>query len=305
MKIALLADIHGNNFAFQAVREDVEKRHIDEYWFLGDLVGRGPDPEIPLQWLLNGNEKKVILLGNHEVILANKLLSINRQYVDPLTLETIAKHRNSPEIKDWLETHLLPRYMEFEKVNVRENISEAHIVIAHASCDDPLGVRYGYLYSWYEGINKGLLDREFEELKKNSGDHKLVAKCFGHTHVPTLVSSDKDGKDIRAEWVRPFKRYDLAPERLWLINPGSIGAPRDLDTRASYAVLEIDENGSAVTFFRVSYDLKPLRDRLNEKGYPLQTFEKFFKDAKTEKKTPPAWIKHYEEMRNVNNDEKI
>ncbi len=297
MKIALLADIHGNPEAFKAVKATEAFKEADEYWFLGDLVGRGPDPEEPLQWLLAEPRVKLTLLGNHEVMLADRLSQYQLNGVDRLTLQTIERHRELPEIQKWLHERVLPSYAVLQSPVVRDDVAGAAVrtIVAHATLKDPLGISANsYGYPWQDPKRDDLaLQPEFEEFSHRAEPGLVNIRCAGHTHIPTLMSSELDGSDIQACKVCPRERYPLTGDRLWLVNPGSVGCPRDLNERAAFAVLEISGRDVSVTYHRVKYDLEALSGMILRKRFPLETERRFFRGAKPPGKLPEDWVQHF------------
>lgn len=307
MKIALLADIHGNNYALEAVLEKM--KGVDEFWFLGDLVGRGPDPVEPLRWLLKNVNQENWIPGNHEAILAKQLRPLALQRVEFKTRLTIDKHREYPEVQEWITNKLLPCFKMNELIKVSSNrIINTTTIISHASWEDPLGINNGsngYTYAWGKETYKS----EFKHLISQKYTNQLVIKCFGHTHVPTLISATRDQDIYEAYFVKPFQTYPLSPDKLWLINPGSVGTPRDLDTRASYAILELGVDEPSVTFHRVRYPLDAVRNALENleetHNFPSAMYETYFEQAKPDDYTynHPEWIDHFKKMKLVNEHE--
>lgn len=295
MKIAVLADIHANWEALTAVLDFCAKSNISRFWFLGDAVGRGPDPVHVVRWLsesidtVNGNHW---VLGNHDAMLADLLTPQEWDLVNDLPKEIISYHRslilkeheiNQFVIDNFTTGRLAPQFHQVENAN--------HIIVHGGLVDNPGYHRY--LYPWYIEV---FLPDEFKELidpkDKNTKSNVL---WFGHTHVPTLVSAQekKKGFDIYPTKVFPGVSYDLAPDKHWLVNPGSVGQPRDMDNRASFAVS--DSKAHTVTFRRVSYDWQVTADKL----WKYQRLRQILRDATPDKDTPQEWIKHFKEAREV------
>ncbi len=306
MKICIFADIHGNNLAFQAVLNSVKThnsvRKVHQFWFLGDLVGRGPDPDTPLEWLNAHISQDNWVMGNHEAILAERLPFGVEETVEPLTLATIRNHRQSELMQAWVNDRV-HQELDNHQSKVIEEMAEtynAYVVIAHASHDDPLGIQngtYGNLLAW----EATRLNDEFKNIYDNCSSYSHVIKCFGHTHVPLLASASRNGGEMETVFVQPFQAYELNSERAWLINPGSVGCTRDADTRAAYAILEFrKEKFPTVTFYRVRYNLDELYRELLNKPYPfINTYHEFFDTERLYPDTPELWKEHFRRMREV------
>jgi diadenosine tetraphosphatase ApaH/serine/threonine PP2A family protein phosphatase len=110
------------------------------------------------------------------------------------------------------------------------------------------------------------VERSFEYMDRH---HPGTRVCFfGHTHVPLIV--DEDG-----EALVPPERFVLQPERRYLINPGSVGQPRDRDPRASFGVLEIEEADSLVyRHYRVEYPVERTQEKIRGAGLPSMLAER-------------------------------
>jgi hypothetical protein len=111
---------------------------------------------------------------------------------------------------------------------------------------------------------------------------------FGHTHVPTLISATiiNNNYIIENHKVLPNKKYFLDPQKTWLINPGSIGQPRDLDPRSSYALLNQDT--LEVSFKRKEYKIENTLDTMNMRNYPKNVIDSFI--SATAKGIPDSWL---------------
>ncbi|MCP4421820.1 MAG: metallophosphoesterase family protein, partial [Chloroflexi bacterium] len=236
MRILIISDIHANLTAFQAVLEHA-KDQWDIIWFLGDLVGYGPDPNECTQELQKHTH--IALSGNHDqAVLGNlDIKSFNREAKHAInwTQEAI-----SDETRSYLQ-------------NLSSKQVEGDFTLAHASPRYPVWeyildpITASENFSWFET------------------DFCLV----GHTHVPVMFEERLNG--FRKVNVRPPNYFQtreaffLGPERL-IINPGSVGQPRDSDPRAAYALLDTED----MTWFyrRVSYPVREVQERMEKYGMP-------------------------------------
>lgn len=161
---------------------------------------------------------------------------------------------------------------------------------------------FRYIYSWQHDF---LLPAEFRYLHGQAADRALPrVQFFGHTHVPTLVKArpgQRDGEFILEEkYILPGETFSLVSEAdtpwLALVNPGSVGQPRDLDPRAAYAIL--DSKAQTITFHRVRYDHQEIYRLLNLNYYPGKLRNQIL-SAEPTSGTPEDWRRHYLRAREV------
>ncbi|HSM56424.1 MAG TPA: metallophosphoesterase family protein, partial [Candidatus Sulfomarinibacteraceae bacterium] len=222
-----------NLVALEAVLQDAEG-DWDRIWCLGDIVGYGPSPNECADLLQQFDH--LSLSGNHDWAVLGKLEieSFNSEARMALrwTQEII-----SEETRAFLEQ--LPPLLE-----------EAPFTLAHGSPRQPV---------W-----EYILD---ERSAAENFFHFTTAYCLvGHTHVP-LVFEELDGGRCRGS----LPRYDgpmLLGERRLIINPGSVGQPRDSDPRAAYALL--DSEAMTWEHRRVPYDISVTQDRMRAQGMPFR-----------------------------------
>lgn len=304
MKIAILSDIHANRYALQAVLEDSSDQKVEKYWCLGDLVGYGSDPVTPLLWAKHFVASEDWVLGNHEVMLAYfakennpnhyRLLpdlmrskdwdAVNKdaQTIIRLNLQQLERNENE-------EAHLFwQSEFKTERIQPKQHVIDGiSYWLVHSGQFDPL---YRYIYSWEKEIH---LPDEFSRLRElHTTSPSPVVQCYGHTHVPTMVYAQKldDKFQIEATPIFPNQSYSLTDE-LTLINPGSVGQPRDMQQGASYAIL--DTELKMVTFRRVTYDWRLAAYELQEKDYPNSSAIRLVNPYPTET-TPIEWRNHYQ-----------
>lgn len=334
MRIAILSDIHSNLNALEAVLHDSEKRAVERYWFLGDAVGYGPHPVAPLMFLKRYVRPDDWVLGNHDAMLADLLLPEDLAELGDghrLAFEIPERDRdNKPTGKilysglaraqllrkdEWEETGLTPIQAlalnraalkehpeadtfwraEFTKERIAprfHTVDGVDYVLTHARQGD-----FGrYIYGWQRDI---FLPAEFHKLKMQAVEAgRPRMQWQGHTHVPTLVKarSVKNGDfDFEAVRILPGETYPLDSE-LALVNPGSVGQPRDLDCRAAYAVLDTLER--TATIYRVPYEWLATAQTMRGKGYPESLIQRL-RDATPVKETPAEWEAHYKQARAI------
>lgn len=231
MRVLVISDIHANLAAFEAVLADAAGKW-DMIWFLGDLVGYGPDPNECVALLRE--QPHISLCGNHDWAVLGKL-DINGF---------------NPEAKQAIQW---TQDMVNEESRTYLNALEAKTLedpftLAHASMRQPI---WEYILDAYTAaINFMVLETAFG--------------LVGHTHVPVVY--EERGQKVVAthapDYDDPFR---LNRNRL-IINPGSVGQPRDSDPRAAYSLL--DTEGMIWQFYRVDYPIKRTQMRMRQYGLP-------------------------------------
>lgn len=231
MRIALLSDIHSNWEALTAAVDDLAGRKINETWVLGDTVGYAANPNECFEWALKN--ARLNLLGNHEEAL-----------VDPKTLEWFSG--DARQALEWTATVLKPEFLaEIKKLNYLY-ISE-NVTLAHASPDEPQEFRY--LFSSRDARPSF---RAFE-----------TPLCFiGHTHLPFIFSEHSGA----AGYLKPGV-YSLDRSHRYLLNPGSVGQPRDRDPRLSFGIF--DDAKWTFEIVRLEYDNHRAAEKIRQVGLPL------------------------------------
>lgn len=231
--IAVLSDVHGNLAALEAVFDELDREGVERIWFLGDCVGYGARPNECAAILSKRAERS--LMGNHDLACLGRLdmgmfnTTIQRSW-------RLLQELLSDETKEWLGG--------LEPVDAPSNDLFG---LFHGSPRDPV---WEYVVSPAEF--RGAL---------SSADNEII--LVGHSHIPFAVS-EKDGRfanyrDDSGGWV------DISGGR-FIINPGSVGQPRDGDPRASYAL--IDEERMRLSHRRVDYDIEQTQREIIECGLP-------------------------------------
>lgn len=239
MRIAVLSDIHANLPALEAVASDIPV--VDEVWVLGDTVGYGPQPNEVVGTLQAMGARSV--LGNH----------------DGAAIGTVDANQFNPDAKRAIEWTA-----EVADANTKayfgalpEVRRDGDVTAVHGSPRDPI---WEYITS--SGIAAANLD------------HFESRLClFGHTHVPVayrLVDGVLEGTPGM-----PGDQIRLDGARA-LLNPGSVGQPRDGLPDAAYALLEIGDGGTAdvIEFRRVRYDIDRTQRLMRDAGLPPRLAER-------------------------------
>jgi predicted phosphodiesterase len=220
MRVAVVSDIHGNRHAFEAVLNEIEASDCQELWCLGDLVGYGAEPDACVE--LARRHAAICLAGNHDLGVVG-------------TLSLSEFSRGAALAAKWTDETIAPETREYltglEPVNLDEEVG-----LFHASPRDPV---WEYVLSPLQA-----------ELCLDVQRHRIC--LIGHSHV-ALSFSRAEGEPATGETHSAGEQLDASAGE-WLINPGSVGQPRDGDPRAAWLVLET-ENWTVV-YRRSAYDIE-------------------------------------------------
>jgi diadenosine tetraphosphatase ApaH/serine/threonine PP2A family protein phosphatase len=235
MKIAILADIHANLNAFTAVLKDVEQRGgVDNYWCLGDVVNYGPDPSKCVELLRR--LKHVAIAGNHDLAAAGKI---------PLNLF-------NPDAARAMEWTI--KQLNQEDIGFLAGLGEMQIrddfTMVHGSPRDPI---WEYLLS-------------VTQAEENFGYFNTSYCLVGHSHEPQLFRVEEDGRIFFMKFNEGLGQ--VAGRYRLIINPGSVGQPRDGDPRASYCIF--DTESRIIRLFRVSYDIGATQLKMVRANLPMR-----------------------------------
>ncbi|MGD8631974.1 MAG: metallophosphoesterase family protein [Anaerolineales bacterium] len=231
MRVLVISDIHANITALDAVLETAPEH--DTVWCLGDLVGYGPDPNECVERVSNLDEL-VCLIGNHDQAAMGQIPR-SRFNRDAGSVIEWTKAALSDQTRAFLDT--LP-----SKVTIDD------FTLAHGSPNQPV---------WEYILDPVTADRNFEEMKT---DYALV----GHSHLPLIFQQPFDTSYATLRPIDWDKVMQLTPRMI--LNPGSVGQPRDGDPRASYAILDTDEKTWEMC--RAEYNVNEVQLRILEAGLP-------------------------------------
>jgi predicted phosphodiesterase len=231
MKVLVISDIHANLTALETVLDAAGD--VDAVWCLGDLVGYGPDPNECVE-RVQALPNLTCLVGNHDAAALNQIdlatFNLEAQTAIRWTQKTL-NDQNAQYLAD------LPNSAE------RDNVT-----LVHGSPRQPV---------WEYLLDSRTAEENFK--------HFDTPYCFvGHTHLPVIYHQSEEGS--RAQLVIPdyMSPVELTPRSI--LNPGSVGQPRDRDPKAAYALF--DPQNETCEYRRVGYDIAAVQARMRDAELP-------------------------------------
>ena len=233
MRYAIISDIHANLEALEVVLQKIDELEPDKTLCLGDLVGYYADPNECVQMLRDRNIQ--CIMGNHDVVACGL---IEPYYFNPAAARAIL----------WTREQLTESNKKYIADLPNSRVIEPDLRMVHGSVVD----RDEYL------LFRPEIERSFE-MMVNTPDQPRVA-FFGHTH--RKIYYEMEGDQLYAGKQDQLK---LRKDSYYLINPGSVGQPRDSDPRASFA--SFDTETEEVVFYRLKYDIDKTAGKVRK--YPF------------------------------------
>jgi len=231
MRILIISDIHSNLTALEAVLTSAGQ--VDGVWCLGDLVGYGPDPDACVA-RVRELPNFLCIMGNHDAAISG-LRNIEKFNDDAEQAILVTRSMISAESVEYLKT--LPETIETETA-----------ILAHGSPRNPI---------WEYILDPLSARMAIAFIQKNLG-------FVGHTHLPLSFTLDQKTDRMTKKLL---KANDLIQIRhRMILNPGSVGQPRDHDPRASYGIF--DTGGNTWQNRRVDYDIQSVQQRILAAGLP-------------------------------------
>ncbi len=236
MRLLILSDIHANADALDAAFRTAEGRW-DRALCLGDVVGYGPDP--------NEVTDRVRVLD---------ILTIRGNHDKAVTGLVSAEDFNpaARAASDWTRAQLRGENLEFLIKLPPGPVQAEGVVLVHGAYHD----EDEYVFAAEQALS-GLLESP------------AALTFFGHTHLQGGFSyrdSQLEVLHLRADSNTGFSALRLEPSKKYLLNPGSIGQPRDSDPRAAFAVADLEHG--VVEFWRVPYNIPAVQQRMRQAGLP-------------------------------------
>ena len=222
MRYAIVSDIHSNLQAWNAVLADLTALKVKKIICLGDVIGYGPQPAEVLQSVYRHVDHFV--MGNHDAVVAGKM-------------SDEAFNDNAQTMIRWTASQLTDKAKAFLAEQPLVLRSKKFICV-HGSLDRPQA--FNYILSPQEALDTW-----------SATNRQII--FIGHAHIPAIFVMGESG----TPHLIPSQDFYLEEGKRYIVNVGSVGDPRDADTRASYCIFD-DANG-LVTFRRVAFDYEALR----------------------------------------------
>jgi predicted phosphodiesterase len=232
MQVAIVSDIHGNRHAFEAVLDDIAGSDPSEIWCLGDLVGYGAEPDACVE--LAREHTNLCLAGNHDLAVTGEI-----------PLDEFS--RGAGISARWTQEIIAEENLAFLKRLVPQQGGRP-VGLYHASPRDPI---------WEYVLSVLLADLCLDEQPKR-------VCLVGHSHV-ALSFQRAEGEAATGEPRRAGAELDICSGE-WLLNPGSVGQPRDGDPRAAWMMLDLDH--WTASFRRSEYDIAGASAAIRSAGLP-------------------------------------
>jgi diadenosine tetraphosphatase ApaH/serine/threonine PP2A family protein phosphatase len=230
MRVAVISDVHANEQALDAVLEEIDAWAPEAIWCLGDTVGYGPAPNRCCEVV--SERADVCLIGNHDLVALG-------------TLDVEDFNEEAAAAALWTRGELDERSRSFlSRLESSAAVDGAQLF--HASARDPV---WEYVLS---------AEAAYFSLLSTTAPVVLV----GHSHVALAIGLDD--ADLHGGPAAAGTQIEL--EGRWLLNPGSVGQPRDGDPRAAWLALDTEER--TARFHRVEYPIEQTQELIRERGLP-------------------------------------
>ncbi|MBE9524155.1 MAG: metallophosphoesterase family protein [Chloroflexi bacterium] len=238
MRVLIFSDVHANLTALDAVLRDAGV--VDQIWCLGDLVGYGPDPNECVQ-RVRSLPNFLSLLGNHDVAALGQI-------------DTSAFNTGARNAIHWTRDTLLPENINYLARLPQSLEIDDKITLAHGSPRKPV---------WEYIINERIATQNFPFFNTHY--------CFvGHSHLPAIYHL-RDGQEY-AYLIEPAFDQPTTITPRTIINPGSVGQPRDRNPDSSYLVLDTEDD--TIEYRRTPYDIEAVQNRMAAAGLPGRYIER-------------------------------
>jgi len=234
MRCLIISDIHANLAAFDAVLADVDMATIDQVWCLGDVVGYGPCPDECVARLQDLSDHCCVA-GNHDLAAIDRI-----DIADFNPVAQVACRWTGQELSVEHRSYL-------DSLNTK--IVKGDCTLVHGSPREPI---------WEYIIYPSTAQPNFQFF-----DTQLC--LVGHTHAPAIFHQQASSHRLEITIPSPNRPIEIGDERL-IINPGSVGQPRDGDPWAAYMIFEDEEK--VLEYHRIPYDIALTQRLMAEKGLP-------------------------------------
>jgi putative phosphoesterase len=234
MKYLIFSDIHSNLEAFEKMLSLKKVQEVDKLLFLGDLVGYGADPDKTID-LYKELKDTYAIRGNHDKVISELESSSLFNPVAAFSAEWSKLHINKENMQLLLDLKKGPL------------VVDRFITICHGSTFD----EDYYVFSMFEAVES------IKFMQTSIG-------FFGHTHFPIIYLLRNEKIDVVP--LNNNTKIKLDPNTRYLINPGSIGQPRDKNPNPSFVIF--DSTKREIQFIRFSYNVKKAQKKIRDAGLP-------------------------------------
>jgi diadenosine tetraphosphatase ApaH/serine/threonine PP2A family protein phosphatase len=233
MRVAVISDVHGNVQALEAVLGAIDELQVDEIWSLGDVVGYGADPVRCME--IVDERAAVSLGGNHDLVVAG-------------TIDIDMFAHDARDAAEWSRTVLSAEQIGALGSRMPGGEREG-VQMFHGSVRDPV-------WEYVVDQRTAALCLERQRRPLCLVGHSHVQLLWGYEHGELVGGTVAAGAQLA---------YGDGP---FIVNPGSVGQPRDNDPRAGYLLLDTTE--STVTWLRAEYDIRSAQAAIRDAGLPLR-----------------------------------
>lgn len=240
MKVLICSDLHANLEAIECFNSTFAVTDFPKIVCLGDFIGYNPNPEEVMQYILDWDKKGLIagkVGGNHDQALFDETL--------------LARfNMNARRAITWTYDQLSTRSLEWLKALPERGQLADDVWFCHGSYRDP---------------NEYILDEEMALCNFRDIPKEIRVVFYGHTHLPIIYEMDPEG------FMNIFSMdneggHQLKKGHRYLINPGSLGQPRNYDARLSFLTYDMEKD--FVTFYKREYDYRPTQKKIIAAGLP-------------------------------------
>jgi diadenosine tetraphosphatase ApaH/serine/threonine PP2A family protein phosphatase len=233
LRLAVLSDVHSNRPALETVLAAIEAAGVEEIWCLGDMVGYGADPDVCTALIRDSCD--VCLAGNHDLAVLGEI-------------DISAFSETAEAAVRWTRERADEETIEFLR-GLQPTGSRRGIGLFHASPRDPI---------WEYVLSTDQADAALDVQEERVG-------LIGHSHIALFFARPDGARHAEGSQAGDGALIEIE-SGAWLLNPGSVGQPRDADPRAAW--LELDTERWTARFHREPYDIAAAAEAIVSAGLP-------------------------------------
>jgi diadenosine tetraphosphatase ApaH/serine/threonine PP2A family protein phosphatase len=241
VRVAAITDIHANLVALEAALAAIDEAGVEEIWCLGDVVGYGAQPDACSDLVRERCE--ICLVGNHDLAVLG-------------SLDISSFSEAAADAVEWTRENIESRTLDYLR-DLQPSARRQGIGLYHASPRDPV---WEYVLS-------------IEQAEACMGLQEERIGLIGHSHVSLYFTAPNGGGDTQGSQAGDGVSLELAGGS-WLLNPGSVGQPRDGDPRAAW--LELDTEAETARYHRVPYAVDSAAESISAAGLPQRLADRLY-----------------------------